>query len=127
MTEPFGMEVQDGVVYMRLVGSLNNDNLEALTGQIEEAKKLVLRTHDETARKVPVLFDTSEFTGTYNVSAMMQFKDLEATNRPHVAKTALFGGSAAARVAAEITIELTGQDNLKLFATKEEAASWLNS
>lgn len=52
---------------MKLSGSLTNENLEEVKGAVEEAKREVVRVHDEQGSKVRVLFDLSDFTGTYNV------------------------------------------------------------
>jgi hypothetical protein len=117
--------VEDGVVLMRLIGTLDGSNFDALKVEIEGAKKIVQTECEKRGGPVSVLFDLSNFTGTYNVSAMLAMKGLEEHNRPYVARTALFGGSPAAQVAAELTLELIGKDNLKLFATKEEGTAWL--
>jgi hypothetical protein len=126
MPQPFEMALQeDGVVYMRLIGSLDSTNFEILKVQVENAKKLVKEESEKQGKKLPILFDLTDFTGTYNVGAMLAMKGLEEHNRPFSLKTAVYGGSAAAQVAAELTLELIGRDNLKLFKTKEEALAWL--
>ncbi len=126
METPFAVETKDhGVVVMRLIGTLTDQNFDALKIGVEEAKKKVHEIYDQTKSMVRVLFDISEFTGTYNVGAMSAMVDLEKHNRPYVAKTAIFGGSDAARIATEVTITLIGQPSLKMFKTKEEAEEWL--
>ena len=111
---------------MQLHGMLTDTNFEELKGNIDEAKKVVKDVYNGGV-SAKVLFDLTDFSGTYNVPSMLAFKELEAHNRPFVKKTALFGGSMAARVAAELTLELIGQDNLKIFKTRDEAHAWLNS
>lgn len=126
MPQPFEVVLQEGgVVYMRLVGSLDSVNFEILKSQVEAAKKLVKEESEKRGKKLNILFDISEFTGTYNVGAMLAMKGLEEHNRPYSNKTAVFGGSAAAQVAAELTLELIGRDTLKLFKTREDAEAWL--
>lgn len=126
MPQPFEVALQEGgVVYMRLVGSLDSVNFEILKSQVEAAKKLVKEESEKQEKKLNILFDISEFTGTYNVGAMLAMKGLEEHNRPYSNKTAVFGGSAAAQVAAELTLELIGRDTLKLFKTREDAEAWL--
>lgn len=126
MPQPFEVVLQEGgVVYMRLVGSLDSVNFEILKSQVEAAKKLVKEESEKQGKKLNILFDISEFTGTYNVGAMLAMKGLEEHNRPYSNKTAVFGGSAAAQVAAELTLELIGRDTLKLFKTREDAEAWL--
>lgn len=110
---------------MRLVGSLDSTNFEILKSQVESAKKLVKEESEKQGKKLNILFDISEFTGTYNVGAMLAMKGLEEHNRPFSNKTAIYGGSAAAQVAAELTLELIGRDTLRLFKVKEEAEAWL--
>lgn len=124
--EPFIVSVDErGTVEMRLVGSLDDSNLEVLRAQVANAKKLVKEEFEKQGKKVKILFDLSEFTGTYNVPAMLEFKTLEEHNRPYVDKTAVFGGPAAAKVAAELTLALIHRDNLQLFDSQEEADTWL--
>lgn len=124
--QPFEVQLlEDGVVYMRLVGSLDSTNFEILKSQVETAKKLVKEESERVGHKLNILFDLSEFTGTYNVGAMLAMKGLEEHNRPFSNKTAVYGGSAAAQVAAELTLELIGRDTLKLFKNKEDAVAWL--
>lgn len=126
MPQPFEVTLGEGdLVSMRILGSLDSTNFEILKSQVESAKKLVKEESEKRGRKLLILFDLTEFTGTYNVGAMLAMKGLEEHNRPYSLKTAVFGGSAAAQVAAELTLELIGRDNLKLFKTKEEALAWL--
>ena len=126
MAEPFDVTLGEGdIVSMRLIGSLDSVNFEILKAQVETAKKLMKSESEKKGRKLSILFDLSAFTGTYNVGAMLAMKSLEEHNRPYSLKTAVFGGSAAAQVAAELTLELIHKDNLKLFQSKEEALAWL--
>lgn len=127
MQVPFDVTVgEDGVVYMRLIGTLDRSNFDALKAEVEHAKATVKGESERRGTLVPVSFDLTDFSGTYNVEAMLAMKSLEEHNRPYVLKTAVFGGSTAARVAAELTLALIGQKNLQLFATKDEAQAWLN-
>ncbi len=127
MVEPFDVALQDtDMVSMRLVGTLNDTNFEILKSQVEAAKKLVKSESEKRGHPLKVLFDLTKFTGTYNVGAMLAMKGLEEHNRPYTSKTAVFGGSAAAQVAAELTLELIGKDNLRLFPNREDALVWLN-
>lgn len=125
MPQPFEVLLDQDVVSMRLVGTLDSTNFEILKSLVEGAKKMVKEESEKRGKKLPILFDLTDFTGTYNVGAMLAMKSLEEHNRPYSLKTAVFGGSAAAQVAAELTLELIGRDNLKLFKTKEEALAWL--
>ncbi len=126
MAEPFEVVFrEDGIVRMRLVGSLNSTNFEILKSQIESAKKSVKEESEKVGHKLNILFDISEFTGTYNVGAMLAMKGLEEHNRPYTDKIAVYGGSTAAQVAAELTLELIGRDSLSLFKTEDEALAWL--
>lgn len=126
MPQPLEIALHEGgYVTMRLIGTLDSTNFEILKSLVESAKKLVREESEKQGKKIPVLFDLTEFTGTYNVGAMLAMKGLEEHNRPYTLKTAVFGGSPAAQVAAELTLELIGKDNLKLFKSKEEALAWL--
>jgi hypothetical protein len=126
MAVPFDVSLGEGdLVYMQLVGSLDAVNLEILKMQIDAAKRLVKAESEKRDRKLRVLFDLTHFTGTYNVESMIAMKGLEEYNRPYLTKTAVFGGSAAAQIAAELTLEIIGRDNIKLFHSKEEAQDWL--
>lgn len=128
MAEPFDVALADGdVVEMRLIGSLDAVNLEILKMQVDSAKKLVKSESEKRDRKMRVLFDLTKFSGTYNVESMIAMKNLEEHNRPYVLKTAVYGGSPAAQIAAELTLELIGRDNLRLFPNRDEALEWLKS
>lgn len=115
----------DGVVTMKINGSLSYDNFEVLKKEVEESKRIVREQSEQQKDTIKVLFDLTDFTGLYNVEVIALMRDLEAANRPHLKKTAVFGGSDAARVAAEITVMLIAQSNIKIFRTKAEADSWL--
>ncbi|MEN9390671.1 MAG: hypothetical protein RLZZ283_771 [Candidatus Parcubacteria bacterium] len=94
---PFAASLDaNGIVQMKLSGSLTEENKEALLVAIEETKKLVRDTAAAQQHKVRVLFDLTDFTGTYNVGAMMAMKEMADANRPHTLKTAIFGGSSMA-------------------------------
>lgn len=124
--QPFEVTLrEDGIVYMCLAGSLDSTNFEILKSQVENAKKLVKEESEKQGRKLNILFDISEFTGTYNVGAMLAMKGLEEHNRPFSNKTAVYGGSAAAQVAAELTLTLIGRDTLRLFPDETQALAWL--
>ncbi|MBU6310700.1 STAS/SEC14 domain-containing protein [Patescibacteria group bacterium] len=126
MNEPFDAVIEGDLVYMRLAGSVDADSVPRLAEQVAAAKALVKGESERRGEKVAVLFDISDFTGAYAVGAMLEMKSLEEHNRPYTARTAVFGGSAAAQVAAELTLALIHRDSLKLFATKEEALAWLS-
>lgn len=127
MNDPFIASVDEtGRITMKLSGNLNDDNFETLKKQIEAAKQLVKSESEKRGAKVPALFDLSAFTGTYNVGAMLAMKGLEEHNRPYLTKTAIYGGSPAAQVAAELTLALIHKDNLKIFPTRAEAEAWLS-
>ena len=126
MNEPFDAVLSGEYVYMRLAGSVDADSLPRLKEQVAAAKALVKQESERRGAQVPVAFDISDFTGAYAVEAMLEMKSLEEHNRPYTSRTAVFGGSAAAQVAAELTLALIHRDSLKLFATKEEALAWLS-
>ncbi len=110
---------------MTLTGSLTNENFDELKTAVEEAKKVVIEESRGVRGSVRVLFDLSGFTGTYNVGAMTLMKELSDHNRPYTARTGIYGGPAAARVAAEITLALIGDPTIKMFNTRDEAVVWL--
>ncbi len=127
MSKPFDVRLQeDGHISMKLSGTLTNENYEELKASVEEAKQLVKAQAKERRGMVKVLFDLSDFTGVYNVGAMTSMKEMADHNRPFVAKSAIFGGSDMARIAADVTVALIGDPTIKLFKTKEEAEAWLN-
>ncbi len=126
MADPFLAEIgSDGLVYMKLVGSLTKENYDVLKASVEHAKQLVKTLSEEKRGMVKVMFDMTEFTGTYNVGAMTLMKELADHNRPYVARSAVFGGPDLARVAADITISLIGDPTIKLFKEQMEAKEWL--
>jgi acetylornithine/succinyldiaminopimelate/putrescine aminotransferase len=123
---PFTVKLDpDGYIAMRLEGDLSAENFNALKDTVEEAKVVVKKYSEEKKGMVPVLFDLSGFTGVYNVGAMMAMKDLSDHNRPFVKKTAVFGGSPLARVAAELTIEFINDPTIRMFQDRESALEWL--
>lgn len=115
-----------GYVEMKLSGTLSKDNFDELKGEVEEAKKLVKDTATAKHGMIKASFDMVDFTGVYNVGAMMLMKELADHNRPFISKTAVFGGPDLARVAADITIQLIQDPTIKLFKGKEEAIVWLD-
>jgi hypothetical protein len=124
--EPLTVTIEpNGVAYMQLSGTLNDANFDQLKANVEAAKQAVHAESDKAGKPIPVLFDLSNFSGAYNVGSMLAMKGLEETNRPYTAKTAVYGGSPAAQVAAELTLALIGRDNLKIFSTRAEAEAWL--
>ena len=128
MAVPFDVTLGEGdLVYMKLIGALDAVNLEILKSQVTAAKKLVREESEKRDRKLRVSFDLTQFSGTNNVESMIEMKNLEEHNRPYVLKTAVFGGSPAAQIAAELTLELIHRDNLRLFPSKEEAEEWLRA
>ena len=123
---PFSVKLDpDGYVSMRLEGDLSSENFDSLKETVEEAKSVVKKFSEEKRGMVPVLFDLSGFTGVYNVGAMMAMKDLSDHNRPFVKKTAVFGGSPLARVAAELTIEFINDPTIRMFQDRDSALEWL--
>ncbi len=128
MDTPFVTTVEsDGVVTMKINGSLSHENFEVLKKNVEESKRIVREQSAAQNTQLLVLFDLTDFTGLYNVEVIALMRDLEAANRPFLKKTAVFGGSDAARVAAEVTVMLISQSNIKVFATKAEADKWLRA
>ncbi len=126
MESPFIAEIDaDGFVSMRLTGTLSIENFEELKTSVENAKQMVKKYSDERHGQVKALFDLSNFTGVYNVGAMTAMKDLADHNRPYLSRSAVFGGSDLARVAADVTIAFIGDPTIKLFKTREEAVEWL--
>lgn len=124
--QPFTVTLDtDGIIRMKLAGSLTEENKESLLATIEKAKALVKDTAGAQHAKARVSFDLTDFTGTYNVDAMLAMKGMADHNRPFIKKTAVFGGSSLAQVAAELTIELINDPTIKMFSTREEAESWL--
>lgn len=123
---PFSVKLDpDGYVSMRLEGDLSSENFDSLKETVEEAKSVVKKFSEGKRGMVPVLFDLSGFTGVYNVGAMMAMKDLSDHNRPFVKKTAVFGGSPLARVAAELTIEFINDPTIRMFQDRDSALEWL--
>jgi hypothetical protein len=117
---------EKGYVEMKLSGTLSKDNFDELKKEVEEAEHLVKTVSAEKKKKLRVSFDLTEFTGVYNVGAMMLMKEFSDTNRPYVLKTAVFGGPDLARVAADITIQIIQDPTIKLFKDKESALAWLD-
>lgn len=123
---PFSVKLDpDGYVSMRLEGDLSSENFNSVKDTVEEAKLVVKKFSEEKKGMVPVLFDLSGFTGVYNVGAMMAMKDLSDHNRSFVKRTAVFGGSPLARVAAELTIEFINDPTIRMFQDRDAALEWL--
>ncbi len=125
-TVPFAThEDEHGFVYMKLSSPLNDANFPELLQNVEGAKQIVHTMYTAKGEMLRCLFDISEFDGTYNVGAMTTMMDLEKHNRPMIQKTAIFGGSAAARIATELTVTMIGIPTIKMFETHEQAVEWL--
>ena len=110
---------------MKLSGNLTDDNFDELKVAVEKAKEIVKTYSEHKKGMIPVLFDLTDFTGTYNVGAMLAMKDMSDHNRPFTKKTAVYGGNDLARVAAELTIALIGDPTIKMFKAHDEALTWL--
>lgn len=124
---PFEVRKVEGMVEMVLRGTLDAHTLPLLEKGVADAKRIVHDAYDQHKTPVRVLFDITDFSGTYHVQAMMLMKDLESHNRPFVEKTAIFGGSELAQVAAQVTVDLIGHPSLKVLKTREEAIRWLTT
>ena len=112
---------------MKLSGTLSKDNFDHLKEEVEAAKKLVKETSQSKKGMIKSLFDLTDFTGVYNVGAMMLMKELADHNRPYISKTGIFGGNDLARVAAQITVTMIQDPTIKMFNTKDQAILWLKS
>ncbi len=125
-TEPLLLSVDaHGYLCLKLSGILNGENYDRLKKEVDDATSAVEKLYKEHQGIIRILLDISDFSGTYSLDAMVLMKKFAEHNRPFVYRTGVYGGTDAARVAAEITVALAGRDNIKFFKTKELAVAWL--
>lgn len=126
-SDPLTTEIHpDGYMVMTLSGKLSSDVLQTLHANARTATQMS-RVYAETKGKPNILFDMSNFTGDYSVSALQEMVKFAEDTRPYANKVACFGGPEVGRVAGEMVVALSGRDNIQFFKTKEEALAWMLS
>ena len=121
----FGVD-ENNFVNLAIVGDLSEDKLEALSISMYEFRKLVENMHGKMGRKVKILVDLTRFSGKYAVKSFSELVNSAKLSKPHIEKSALFGGSFQVKLTVEAVIALSQRENMKIFETKQQALEWLS-
>ena len=110
---------KEGIVHVRMIRDLTSENIKNL---IEEGRELVKRL----SGKPKVIIDIA--SGLSSIPFQLR-KEIggyvkELVENPGFKKVAISGGIIA-RTIASFIIAASGEKNIKVFETKEEALKWL--
>lgn len=119
------IDEQNGILNMTFHGDISHEKNGAFKAELEIGKNLIADYHAAHTRKVKVLLNMTDFSGTYNLNALNALVGFARENTPYVDRTASFGGSDKVKMAGEIAIALADRDNIKVCDTKEEAERWI--
>lgn len=123
--EPLQVSIESGRILLKIVGPLTGQNVEPFAQAAQAAEEAIRAQSQGTGKKVRILFDLTAFDGSYEGRSMEALTTLAAHDAQYVEKTACFGGPVLARVAGDIIAALAHRENIKFFATKDEAIAWL--
>lgn len=118
---------EDGIMVLTFTGSVLEEDLEVFQSSLDVASMAIKHQFDQKKHKVKTILDMTSFSGKYTAGALGILAEFAKNNTPYIEKSASFGGSTALRVAGETVSNLAGRDNIKVFATKEEALAWLSA
>ncbi len=118
---------ENGKINISIFGNLTEERISELELAIKEAGEKIIAEYQGFGQKVRVLFDMSQFEGEYDVKALELMTELAKGDIHYVEKTAIFGGAEKGSMAGSVVAALSGRDNIKIFAEKGEALTWLNT
>jgi hypothetical protein len=110
---------QDGILRVKFSGFLDGEEAEAYIREYEGYVK-----HATVDEPLHTLSDAQEMT-KMSSSARKLFIESFSSPDVRVGKTAIVGASRYLRVLAGFILKAVGRDNIRLFASEEEALPWL--
>ncbi len=115
----------DGIIYLTVAGKITNERFYAFVAWTEKVKKLVREMSEKHPDNVRLLSDVSGVSH-FESKPIVPLRELLNYNKQYPAKSAVVGAKDLTRVLLDTVISLTSRDNIKQFATKEEALVWLS-
>ena len=111
------LDEQLQIVCQRVVGSMDEHDFKALTNATAAC---VARLKDPA--RVRILVDSREMS---HANARARRAGMAMFERPELERLALWGGGPLARVLVSFFSIVTGKQNMRAFATEQEARDWL--
>ena len=112
------------VIYLTVAGKITNERFYAFVAWTEKVKKLVREMSEKHPDNVLLLSDVSGVSH-FESKPIVPLRELLNYNKKFPAKSAVVGAKDLTRVLLDTVISLTSRENIKQFATKEEALMWL--
>jgi len=113
--------VVDGVLRVRFIGNVDKETAEAY---LAEYQQFLVDASPE--RPLHFLADATHL-GKFSAAARKIWIDAFRDPDPRIGNTAMVGASRYVRVLSGFVLKAVGRDNVRLFATEEEALAWLAS
>ena len=117
----------DGIMLSRLSGAITGDRIEDLRRDVATAKLVAYGEYQRRGAKFKSLVDLTDFKGVYVPEALSLLAELMRANKSYIQKSAMFGGSEATTIAANMVVIFSDRNNISFFKTKDEALVWLNA
>jgi hypothetical protein len=119
---------EHGILNSSVHGTVLHDRIPQLEKDIETAEALVQNEFEKRgSKKFRALIDLSDFTGTFDTHTLELVGGYMKKNKPYIEKTAGFGASRTATLAANVVSAMGGRDNISFFRTRDDALAWLLS
>jgi hypothetical protein len=118
---------ENGFVVMSFYGDLTDEMMPAFKSALAVSSMSIIHHSTTSGKKIKVLLNMRNFSGKYSVEALDTLANFAKNNVEYIDKTASFGGSESVRMTGEIVSHMAHRDNIKVFATKEEAVAWLKN
>jgi hypothetical protein len=110
---------QDGILRVKFFGFLDGEEAQAYIREYDGYVR-----HATLDNPLHALADAQEMS-KMSSSARKIFIESFSTPDERVGRTAIIGASRYLRVLASFILKAVGRDNIRLFATEEEAVPWL--
>jgi len=110
---------QDGILRVKFIGFLEREDAEAY---IRDYSTYVERATPE--KPLHSLADAKEMTKMSSVARKTIIETFSSSDA-RIGKTAVVGASRYLRVLTSFILKAVGRENIRLFATEEEALLWL--
>ena len=109
--------VGESTLFVSLRGDAKDSDLDRVFGVFQPA--LIERAPAD------VLIDATS-VGDSSLSVRWKLAMRMKSNRPYIRRTAIYGVSAGCEAALRILLRAAGRDNIRIFASREEAEAWLS-
>jgi hypothetical protein len=114
----------DGIIYLSLSGTLSSNNIPQYQEWADKVHASIKARANFSPDHVLVLVDLSQLEH-YDPKSSGIIYELLRSNRTLVTRTGMYGANEIVRIAINALTMVAQRDNIKVFATKEEALDWL--